>query len=83
MDFSQRLYYFDSVLFEVIDNSIPKSWIEVKYKRFHRFVNKEYDFIISANYYQGPKEFLDNKDFLFDVIEYPPTAYEFYKTVAI
>ena len=73
------LYWWDADLFEVIDESIPEDWISVCYKgRFHRLKNANYDFSIPINSYQGPKEFLDNLDFFFDITEEPYEAYWFY-----
>jgi hypothetical protein len=74
----QRLKWWDKDLFEVIDEAVPENWVVIQYKRFHKFKNRKYDFQISTNYYQGPKEFLENEDFLFDIYENPSVAYEFY-----
>lgn len=73
-----QLKWWDSDLFEVIVQAIPKDWITVQYARFHKFKNKNYDFDISTTYYQGPQEFLDNEDFLFDIYENPTQAYNYY-----
>ena len=73
----KRLHWWDTDLFNVVDESIPESWVTVQYKRFHRFKNKNYDFYISTSFYQGPKVFLENENFFFDIIENAKDAYTF------
>ena len=75
-----RLFWWDEDLFIVTDYTIPDGWIEIKYKYFHKFQNGKYDFKIPINYYLGPKCFVENKDFMFDIYENPRIAYTFYKT---
>lgn len=74
-----RLKWWDADLFEVIDNSIPEDWVEIHYKRFHRYKNRKYNFVIPTRYYNGPKEFIDSEDFLFNTLDEPALAYDFYK----
>lgn len=74
---NQMITWWDMDLFEVIDEAVPENWVVIQYKRFHKFKNRKYDFKISTNYYQGPKEFLENEDFFFDIYEHPRIAYEF------
>lgn len=79
IDDGNSLNWWDADLLEVIDDKKPLDWIEIKHNRFHKYRNNKYDFFISISYYYGPKEFIDNKDFLFDIIEEPINAYAFYK----
>lgn len=72
-----QLYWWDTDLFRVVEDSIPENGVSVQYKRFHRFRNKNYDFRIAINFYQGPKEFLENENFFFDIIENRKDAYAF------
>lgn len=76
-----RLHWWDTDLFHVVDDSIPEDWVSVQYKRFHRFKNKNYDFRLAISFYQGPKEFLENENFFFDIIENGRDAYEFFYKV--
>ncbi len=73
----KRLCWWDKDLFDIVDESIPANWVIVHYKRFHRFKNRNYDFDISTSFYQGPKAFLENENFFFDIIENTDVAYEF------
>lgn len=65
--------FYDSNLFEVIDDSIPEFWIFKKYKYNNKIQNNrakylyEYMFSIIVDAYFGPKEFIEPNDFLFDV----------------
>ena len=72
------LTWWDSDLFQVIEPTVSKEWMTVQYKRFHKFRNKKYDFSISTSYYQGPQAFLDDEDFMFDIIENPMQAHRKY-----
>jgi len=74
-----RLTWWDADLFNVIETWIPDEWIEIRYSSFHKLQNKKYNFSIAINYYIGPKNFIENEDFLFDIYENPRTAYEYYK----
>lgn len=75
---NMRLNWWDADLFNVIEETIPNTWIEVRYKHFYKMRNKNYDFSIHINYFCGPSEFLENKNFLFDIYENPKAAYIFY-----
>lgn len=75
---NMRLNWWDADLFNVIEKTIPNTWIKVQYKFFYKMRNKNYDFSIYIDYFCGPREFLDNKDFLFDIYENPKVAYSFY-----
>ena len=77
----KRLHWWDTDLFDVIDATVPENWRTVHYKRFHKFKNEKYDFHISTSFYHGPKAFLDNEDFFFDIIENPISAYEFCRNI--
>lgn len=77
VEHEKRLCWWDADLFDVIDESIPENWLTVQYKRFHKFKNKNFDFDISTSFYHGPKAFLENENFFFDIIENPVDAYEF------
>lgn len=81
IDDGDRLHWWDADLFEVIDDKTSLDWVEIRYKGFHKFKNRKYDFLISISYYHGPKAFIENEDFLFDIIEEPKEAYNFYKSV--
>ena len=74
-----RLIWWDADLFNVVEEIIPKEWIKLQYKRFHRPRNKKYNFKLAMDCFWGPNEFLENEDFLFDIYENPHTAYAFYK----
>lgn len=78
VDFNQCLEWWDKDLFEVTDDALPKDWVIIQFGRFHKFKNKKYDFNIPTSYYQGPKEFIENEDFFFNIIENPAIAYAFY-----
>ena len=81
VDYDRRLHWWDADLFEITDESVPREWTEAKYKRFHAFKNRKYNFRVPVTYYRGPKEFLANAAFFFDIHENPRTAHEFYKTI--
>lgn len=72
------LFWWKGKLFKIIDNSTSEDWVNVKFKYFNRIKNLNYNFSIPLNNYIGPKEFLENKDFLFDIYENPSYAYEFF-----
>lgn len=78
VEHGNRLTWWDADLFEIIDEAIPRDWISICYKKFHRYKNKNYYFNIPINYYHGPKTFLDNPDFFFDILDEPADAYRFY-----
>lgn len=66
----------DEDLCEFIDEKLPEDWVAVRYKRFEKIKNKNYDFDIKMSEYYGPKEFLENKNFLFDIYENNYYAYD-------
>lgn len=70
-------YWFDSQYFEVLDENMPKNWVENKYKRFFELKNNKYDFSIPIQTYIGPPEFIEDNDFLFDIYDNPSKANEF------
>lgn len=74
-----RLTWWDADLFNIVEETIPKEWVKIKYKCFHSLQNKKYNFKIVMNCFWGPNTFLENEDFLFDIFENPHTAYVFYK----
>lgn len=76
---SEFLYWWDADLFEVVDETFPAEWVEVQYKRFYKLRNKKYSISIPLNYYLGPRSFLENADFFFDIYENPRIAYNFFK----
>lgn len=65
-------------LLGIIDDNVPNNWVKIEYKKSHKFKSENYDFCISTEFYNGPKEFLENKNFLFDIYENPSIAYEFF-----
>lgn len=67
----------DKLELEVLDESIPKNWVENKYKRFFELRNDKYDFSIPIKTYIGPPEFIEDNDFLFDIYDNPSKANEF------
>lgn len=77
IDENKIVEWWDDVFLEVIDESVPKNWVSVKYKNCHKFKNKKYDFSIPISFYQGPKAFLQNEDFFFDIYENSIEAYHF------
>ena len=74
VDDNMELHWWDADLFVIIEDLIPKEWIEIRYKFFHRLKNKKYDFNIPINYYCGPKSFIEDADFMFDIYEYRGAA---------
>ena len=79
VDYESRLFLWNADLLQVIEETVPADWIEVEYSYFHKLKNDMYDFYFPINYYLGPKRFLENKNFLFDIYENPDRAYWFYK----
>lgn len=75
------LNWWDADLFKIIDDAIPQEWVTIQYKSFHKYKNPKYNFKIPTTYYQGPKKFLDNQDFFFDIYENPGVAYDYYKSI--
>ena len=78
VEYEEWLTWWKKDWVEVIDDFIPSDWIITQYSKLHKIKNANYDFKLKINYYQGPKVFLENKNFLFDISENPDTAYEFY-----
>lgn len=74
---NDRLRWFSSESFKVIDDSIPNFWIYKKFGLFSKLKNRKYDFHIVLREYWGPEDFLKNEDFLFDIHEYPERANNF------
>ena len=72
------LFWWYADLLSILDDNVPVNWVKIEYKKSHKFKNKKYDFRISTEFYYGPKEFLENEDFLFDIYENPSIAYEFF-----
>ena len=72
---------FKAELFTVIDDSYPDYWMSKSWGKHNKIKNKHYDFYIMIESYLGPKEFIENPDFLFDIYENPDRAYQFFYDV--
>ena len=64
-----HLDWYRTELFQIIDDSIPYYWINEKPGLFSTLKNNKYDFSIALKEYWGPEEFINNKNFLFDIFE--------------
>lgn len=72
------LFWWDADLFDIIDNNTPEYWINKSFGRFGKLKNKQYDFSIDISEFTGPKELIENTNFLFDIYEYPSVAFQFF-----
>ena len=77
----QRLKWWDADLFAVVEERLPADWITEEYTRRHWYDHPDYNFRIPARAYHGPKAFVENRNFFFDIHENPQAAYEFYRSL--
>lgn len=59
---------YDSKHFEIIDDKIPDFWVFKKFQN-NTIENKKYNFSFRLDTYVGPRELIENQDFLFDIYE--------------
>ncbi len=78
VEYDNRLFWWDEDLFFIVNDNIPKEWVEIRYKYFNKLRNSNYCFKIPISYYLGPKCFMENENFMFDIYENPRDAYAFY-----
>lgn len=60
--------------FEILDDVIPNYWIFQYFKYNNIIKNKKYMFDIGIDMYIGPKDYINDPDFLFNVFEDPKVA---------
>lgn len=67
-----RLY--DSIYFDIIDSKINSDWIYRFFGYNNKLKNKKYMFDFYIDTYIGIKDFIEDPDFLFNVIDDPREA---------
>lgn len=73
--------YIDGNEVSVIDSTIPSDWIYREFRKPYK-IERAYDMygsdVMKIEQYLGPKEFLDDPYFLFNVLFYPNETVEFF-----
>ena len=64
-------------LFKVIDNETPENWVHVYYSKVRKLTNPSYNFIVTIKEFLGPREIIEDKNFLFDLYDNPDIAFDF------
>jgi len=76
------LDWIEAKRFDIVDDSMPDSWINKTWSRLRPYRKKDsrFDFGFRITQYAGPECILLDSEFLFDMIENRDRAMEFYKS---